>query len=66
MAVLVYRLLACWSILPLGLLCWATQKTPANPTVHIGRRAEVGDTVRQRAVTEALTSTITSFRHGEC
>ena len=25
-AVLIYRLLSCWSILPIGLLCWTTQK----------------------------------------
>lgn len=27
-AVLVYRLLSCWSILPIGFICWTTQKTP--------------------------------------
>jgi uncharacterized protein (TIRG00374 family) len=25
-AVLVYRLLSCWAILPVGLLCWTTQR----------------------------------------
>jgi uncharacterized membrane protein YbhN (UPF0104 family) len=29
-AVLVYRLLSCWSILPIGLICWTTQKTPGR------------------------------------
>lgn len=28
-AVLVYRLLSCWSVLPIGLICWTRQKTPA-------------------------------------
>jgi putative heme transporter len=28
-AVLLYRVLSCWTILPIGLLCWTTQKAPA-------------------------------------
>jgi hypothetical protein len=27
-AVLIYRLLSCWTILPIGLVCWTAQKTP--------------------------------------
>jgi uncharacterized membrane protein YbhN (UPF0104 family) len=40
-AVLVYRLLSCWSILPIGLICWTTQKTataaaPRFPAGELG------------------------------
>lgn len=28
-AVLLYRILSCWTVLPIGLLCWTTQKTAA-------------------------------------
>jgi uncharacterized protein (TIRG00374 family) len=31
-AVLVYRLLSCWMILPIGLICWTAQRTPSPPT----------------------------------
>jgi uncharacterized protein (TIRG00374 family) len=30
-AVLIYRVLSCWTILPIGLICWTRQKTPAAP-----------------------------------
>lgn len=30
-AVLVYRLLSCWSVLPIGLACWTAQKPGAAP-----------------------------------
>ena len=32
-AVLIYRLLSCWTILPIGLICWTAQKTPATPVL---------------------------------
>ncbi len=30
-AVLIYRMLSCWSLLPIGLACWLRQKTEAQP-----------------------------------
>src|SRR5213078_1214722 len=40
-AVLIYRLLSCWTILPIGLICWTAQKTaaPAPPSRDRPRRA---------------------------
>jgi putative heme transporter len=35
-AVLIYRLLSCWTILPIGLLCWTAQN--AAPPVAVNRR----------------------------
>ena len=35
-AVLVYRLLSCWTVLPIGLICWTAQKAPFPPTVQYG------------------------------
>jgi uncharacterized membrane protein YbhN (UPF0104 family) len=35
-AVLVYRLLSCWTILPIGLICWTAQKAPSPSTVRYG------------------------------
>jgi uncharacterized membrane protein YbhN (UPF0104 family) len=29
-AVLIYRLLSCWTILPIGLACWTAQRSPAQ------------------------------------
>ena len=30
-AVLIYRLLSCWTVLPIGLLCWTAPKSPIPP-----------------------------------
>ena len=34
-AILLYRTLAGWSLLPIGLICWTAQKAPAGPTLSI-------------------------------
>jgi uncharacterized membrane protein YbhN (UPF0104 family) len=42
-AVLIYRLLSCWTILPIGLVCWTTQKPtqlPADGHAQLHRASE--------------------------
>ena len=29
-AVLIYRVLSCWALIPVGMICWTTLKTPAS------------------------------------
>jgi uncharacterized protein (TIRG00374 family) len=46
-AVLIYRVLSCWAMLPIGLLCWTAQKTPRMPPAWTARTAAADDISHQ-------------------